>query len=106
MGDLPSNTERNPKEHVKAITLRSGTKYDEPSTPVILTDILQDEVQKTNKVPTKDNGIHILVDLTNTKNPPKEFKLKALFPGRMRNKDYDKQLLSFIEKFAYQLVFY
>lgn len=29
-GPLPSNTEKNPKEHLKAITLRSGKELDEP----------------------------------------------------------------------------
>uniref|UniRef100_A0A1S3X510 Retrotransposon gag domain-containing protein n=1 Tax=Nicotiana tabacum TaxID=4097 RepID=A0A1S3X510_TOBAC len=29
-GPLPSNTEKNPKEHLKAITLRSGKDLDEP----------------------------------------------------------------------------
>ena len=30
-GDLPSTAEVNPKEHCKAITLRSGTNYQGPS---------------------------------------------------------------------------
>src|SRR4051812_3690213 len=29
-GALPSDTEKNPREQANAITLRSGTKYDEP----------------------------------------------------------------------------
>ncbi|XP_075112113.1 uncharacterized protein LOC142182091 [Nicotiana tabacum] len=29
-GPLPSNTEKNPKEHLKAITLRSGKNLEEP----------------------------------------------------------------------------
>ncbi|KAL8457352.1 hypothetical protein ACS0TY_035274 [Phlomoides rotata] len=32
-GKFPSTTEVNPKEHCKAITLRSGTSYKEPSLP-------------------------------------------------------------------------
>ncbi|WCJ21103.1 hypothetical protein M5689_003284 [Euphorbia peplus] len=43
LGDLPSNTESNPKEQVKAITLRSGTRYDGPSMPSIVSNILEDE---------------------------------------------------------------
>ncbi|KAL8500300.1 hypothetical protein ACS0TY_020048 [Phlomoides rotata] len=32
-GKFPSTTELNPKEHCKAIELRSGTKYQGPSLP-------------------------------------------------------------------------
>ncbi|KAL8534274.1 hypothetical protein ACS0TY_010324 [Phlomoides rotata] len=32
-GQLPSNTELNPKEQCKVIKLRSGTTYDEPKMP-------------------------------------------------------------------------
>ncbi|KAL8556177.1 hypothetical protein ACS0TY_003822 [Phlomoides rotata] len=32
-GKFPSTTEPNPKEHCKAIELRSGTKYQGPSLP-------------------------------------------------------------------------
>src|SRR5438045_2964429 len=33
-GTLPSDTEKNPREQVNAITLRSGTTYDEPRVKV------------------------------------------------------------------------
>ncbi|XP_065618979.1 uncharacterized protein LOC136063037 [Quercus suber] len=39
-GTLPSNTVTNPKEHVKAISLRSGRTYEEPK----VTNAKQDEV--------------------------------------------------------------
>ena len=32
-GKLPSQAERNPKENVSAVTLRSGKQYDPPATP-------------------------------------------------------------------------
>ena len=38
-GTLPSNTVTNPKEHVKAISLRSGRIYEEPK----VTNAKQDE---------------------------------------------------------------
>ena len=38
-GTLPSNTVTNPKEHVKAISLRSGRTYEEPK----VTNAKQDE---------------------------------------------------------------
>ena len=40
VGTLPSNTITNPKEHVKAISLRSGRTYEEPK----VTNAKQDEV--------------------------------------------------------------
>ena len=39
VGTLPSNTITNPKEHVKAILLRSGRTYEEPK----VTNAKQDE---------------------------------------------------------------
>ena len=39
-GTLPSNIVTNPKEHVKAISLRSGRTYEEPK----VTNAKQDEV--------------------------------------------------------------
>ena len=39
VGTLPSNTVTNPKEHVKAISLRSGRTYEEPK----VTDAKEDE---------------------------------------------------------------
>ena len=39
VGTLPSNTITNPKEHVKAISLRSGRTYEEPK----VTNAKQDE---------------------------------------------------------------
>ena len=39
VGTLPSNTVTNPKEHVKAISLRSGRIYEEPK----VTNAKQDE---------------------------------------------------------------
>ena len=40
VGTLPSNTVTNPKEHVKAISLRSGRTYEESK----VTNAKQDEV--------------------------------------------------------------
>ncbi|KAL8476996.1 hypothetical protein ACS0TY_029336 [Phlomoides rotata] len=42
-GKFPSTTETNPREHCKAIKLRSGTKYDGPSNPIDEEEKVQEE---------------------------------------------------------------
>ncbi|KAL8477149.1 hypothetical protein ACS0TY_029449 [Phlomoides rotata] len=42
-GKFPSTTETNPREHCKAIKLRSGTRYDGPSNPLDEEEVVQEE---------------------------------------------------------------
>ncbi|KAL8492120.1 hypothetical protein ACS0TY_023664 [Phlomoides rotata] len=42
-GKFPSTTETNPREHCKAIKLRSGTRYDGPSKPLDEEEMVQEE---------------------------------------------------------------
>ena len=53
IGTLPSNTVTNPKEHVKAISLRSGRTYKEPK----VTNAKQDEA--VDRKSTRLNSSHI-----------------------------------------------
>ncbi|WCJ39627.1 hypothetical protein M5689_020603 [Euphorbia peplus] len=92
-GSLPSNTEENPKEQVKGITLRSGKQYLGPELSGDATNILQE----TNLTPNSEDMNEV------PKAVPKEtganvFQPKAPYPPRIRNKNYDKQLLTFIDK--------
>ncbi|KAL8469602.1 hypothetical protein ACS0TY_032449 [Phlomoides rotata] len=48
-GKFPSSTETNPKEHCKAIELRSGTKYDGPSNPLDEEEMVQEEKEDGNE---------------------------------------------------------
>ncbi|KAL8529890.1 hypothetical protein ACS0TY_007089 [Phlomoides rotata] len=48
-GKFPSTTESNPKEHCKAIELRSGTKYQGPFLPNELDEEKKDEIEQENK---------------------------------------------------------
>ncbi|KAL8464682.1 hypothetical protein ACS0TY_034259 [Phlomoides rotata] len=48
-GKFPSTTETNPKEHCKAIKLRSGTKYDGPSNPLDEEENVQEEKEEVNE---------------------------------------------------------
>ena len=50
VGTLPSNIVTNPKEHVKAISLRSGQTYEEPK----VTNAKQDEVVDNEELKMKE----------------------------------------------------
>ncbi|KAL8459739.1 hypothetical protein ACS0TY_037012 [Phlomoides rotata] len=48
-GKFPSTTETNPREHCKAIKLRSGTSYDGPSKPLDEEEMGQEEKEEVNE---------------------------------------------------------
>ncbi|KAL8525272.1 hypothetical protein ACS0TY_014774 [Phlomoides rotata] len=48
-GKFPSTTETNPREHCKAIKLRSGTRYDGPSNPLDEEEVVQEEKEEVNE---------------------------------------------------------
>ncbi|KAL8494101.1 hypothetical protein ACS0TY_025040 [Phlomoides rotata] len=48
-GKFPSTTETNPREHCKAIKLRSGTRYDGPSNPLDEEEVVQEEKEDGNE---------------------------------------------------------
>ncbi|KAL8479164.1 hypothetical protein ACS0TY_026139 [Phlomoides rotata] len=48
-GKFPSTTETNPREHCKAIKLRSGTRYDGPSNPIDEEEKVQEEQEEGNE---------------------------------------------------------
>src|SRR3954468_1073520 len=54
-GALPSDTEKNPQEHVNAITLRSGTKYDEPQANTSKEAVKEPEIPLTEEVNNEAN---------------------------------------------------
>ncbi|KAL8466601.1 hypothetical protein ACS0TY_035596 [Phlomoides rotata] len=61
-GKFPSTTEPNPKEHCKAIELRSGTKYQGPSLPSEDVEEKTTEIEqeaKEDKVSEKEKGEEI-----------------------------------------------
>ena len=55
-GALPSDTEKNPREHVNAITLRSGTRYDEPQMKT------STEVVEEREIPPAEKEVNDEVD--------------------------------------------
>ncbi|KAL8515015.1 hypothetical protein ACS0TY_013922 [Phlomoides rotata] len=53
-GKFPSTTERNPREHCKAIKLRSGTSYDGPSNPLDEEEVVQEEQEEEIELAKED----------------------------------------------------
>ncbi|XP_022865871.1 uncharacterized protein LOC111385680 [Olea europaea var. sylvestris] len=105
-GNLPSNTEINPKEHAKAITTRSGVQLPEPhvtssgankeSTPTLEEEIVEqtdnatgDEVKRNSKTSQGKN--------TNPVNPHEP---PIPFPQRLRKHKMDQQYSKFLETCA------
>ncbi|KAL8515690.1 hypothetical protein ACS0TY_014389 [Phlomoides rotata] len=58
-GKFPSTTETNPREHCKAIKLRSGTKYDGPSNPIDEEEKVQEEKEEVNEDPIEEEEIEL-----------------------------------------------
>nr|XP_016472041.1 PREDICTED: uncharacterized protein LOC107794097 [Nicotiana tabacum] len=94
-GPLPSNTEKNPKEHLKAITLRSGKLLDEPYAD-----------QSEQQVNTNKN-IEIPSELSEEKEVNKKeenniekltsFPVTIPFPQKMKRENLDNQFSKFLE---------
>ncbi|KAL5563299.1 hypothetical protein UlMin_033046 [Ulmus minor] len=87
-GALPSNTERNPREEAKAITLRSGKE-------------LEKSKEASKQVIEEDTSVPKDQDATTTieKPLPKPSSNAIPFPQRLRKKNLDKQFSKFIDIF-------
>ncbi|GJR45491.1 hypothetical protein Tco_1313594 [Tanacetum coccineum] len=118
-GTLPSQTVTNPREHVNAITTRSGKTCEGPSTPLVPTPVVStplkepeqnpetsmDKVQKsssenTAQVPPPDDHDSIFIDIPKPKakktvqepnSPePNSYQPKLPYPERMKVREKDK----------------
>lgn len=98
-GKFPSDTEINPKEHCKAITLRSGKQIGESlpeeeknSTPETETDqmVAEQETEETQKA-------HKPHSISFPDNPP--IKPPLPFPQRFQKTKFDTQFAKFLEIF-------
>ncbi|KAL8520096.1 hypothetical protein ACS0TY_010869 [Phlomoides rotata] len=58
-GKFPSTTETNPREHCKAIKLRSGTRYDGPSNPLDEEEVVQEEKEEVNENPIEEEELEL-----------------------------------------------
>nr|XP_009794617.1 PREDICTED: uncharacterized protein LOC104241374 [Nicotiana sylvestris] len=94
-GPLPSNTEKNPKEHLKAITLRSGKELDEPYADQSEQQVnngknveIPSEPSQKNEVKKKEeNNIEKLTPLP----------VNIPFPQKMKREKLDNQFAKFLE---------
>ncbi|GJU83978.1 reverse transcriptase domain-containing protein [Tanacetum coccineum] len=117
-GTLPSQTVTNPREHVNAITTRSGKTCEEPSTPLVPTPVVStplkepeqnpetsmDRVQKpssknTAQVPPLEDHDFIFIEIPkpkakktvsepNSQNPD-SYQPKLPYPERMKVREND-----------------
>lgn len=104
-GNLPSNTEINPKEHAKAITTRSGVQLSEihvkrlvaskESAPISYDEIVEQTEQTTGDVVKKNSNTSrgTATIPINPHEPP------IPFPQRLKNHKLDQQYSKFLEVF-------
>ncbi|GJX06554.1 reverse transcriptase domain-containing protein [Tanacetum coccineum] len=118
LGTLPSQTVTNPREHVNAITTRSGKTLEGPSTPLVPIPVVSipskepeqnpetsmDKVQKpslesTAQVPSPEEEDSIFMEIPKPKakktvNPnsprPNSYQPKLPYPERMKVRENDK----------------
>ncbi|KAL8533429.1 hypothetical protein ACS0TY_009712 [Phlomoides rotata] len=58
-GKFSSTTETNPREHCKAIKLRSGTRYDGPSNPLDEEEVVQEEKEEVKEDPIEEEELKL-----------------------------------------------
>ncbi|XP_062103645.1 uncharacterized protein LOC133814737 [Humulus lupulus] len=96
--NLPSTTEVNPKEQCLAITLRSGTQYEEPKRTQS-EEIIQEK--KDQGIENKDSSEEKVTDSLPEKEvvPPVSIEnhIKIPYPQRLRKHNLDKQFAKFLE---------
>ncbi|XP_024024429.1 uncharacterized protein LOC112092450 [Morus notabilis] len=105
-GSLPSNTEKNPKEQVKAMALRSGKQLDEPTTKVTESNIQEDStiIEEKEETTTQEERLNL-----NKKSKEKGVKNSDLtsekymphlpYPQRLKQDKLDKHFSKFLEIF-------
>ncbi|KAL5569930.1 hypothetical protein UlMin_026505 [Ulmus minor] len=87
-GALPSNTERNPREHAKAITLRSGKELEQSR------GASKQAIEEDTSVPKDQDAT---TPITQTLSKPSSNTIP--FPQRLRKQNLDKQFSKFIDIF-------
>ncbi|GKC37526.1 reverse transcriptase domain-containing protein [Tanacetum coccineum] len=85
-GTLPSQTVTNPREHVNAITTRSGKTCEGPSTPLVPTTIVSTPLKEPQRDP--DTSMD-KVQKPSSENP-NSYHPKLPYPERMKVREKDK----------------
>ena len=103
-GTLPSNTEKNPKEQIKAITLRSGTEIQTPKATVEYEDKKREgEVVQEDEWVEVDVQKEPEVQKEKQKKPQapqiRPYEPPAPYPQRLKKQEHDQQFTRFLERF-------
>nr|XP_009797236.1 PREDICTED: uncharacterized protein LOC104243694 [Nicotiana sylvestris] len=99
-GPLPSNTEKNPKEHLKVITLRSGKELDEPNKVREEKNQSEQQVNKGKNVETPSKPLEDKeVKKKEEKNIEKMIPppVTIHFPQKMKREKLDGEFAKFLE---------
>ncbi|XP_071932873.1 uncharacterized protein [Coffea arabica] len=99
-GELPSKTEVNPKEHVKAITLRSGKQLEDPP----MMEVEKDENEKQEKQRNQEAIVEENSREKSRENQPSSsatipIPLAVPFPQRLKQNKFDKDFEKFVKLF-------
>ena len=103
-GALLSNTEKNPKEQIKAITLRSGTKIQTPKATIEYEEKKNEgEVQQDDQKAEKPKELEVKEEnkeKVKLKAPPiQPYKPPVPYPQRLKKKEHDQQFVKFFKRF-------
>ena len=91
-GSLPSNTERNPREHVKAVTLRSGKTFQDVE--------MKEKEQVDEEEPMKAKEHDKQPDPPSQQKPEVvPYKPRIPYPRRLQQEKMEKQYGKFLEIF-------
>ena len=81
-GAFPSNTEKNPREEVKAVTLRNRRELEEVEKEKV--DKEKGKAEKSSKVETSQTS--------KVASDEKMYKTRVPYPSRLKQQQLDKQL--------------
>ncbi|GJS96516.1 hypothetical protein Tco_0803484 [Tanacetum coccineum] len=84
-GTLPSQTVTNPREHVNAITTRSGKTCEGPSTPLVPTTVVSTPLKEPGDV----NGQSAKTKFRKYRTKPNSYQPKLPYPERMKVREKD-----------------
>src|SRR4051812_275873 len=110
-GALPSETEKNPREHVNAIALRSGTTYDEPRVKVVPNEVVKQKVvpDEKEKEMTEEEDARARKEKEKEKERARvdegvkryqEIYDRLPFPGRLKKQTDDNHYRKFLKMFC------
>ena len=99
LGTLPSDLKKKPREHVKAITLRSGKELNHPATEMKNNEekkVAKEEQRIEIQKPREDEVIQIRINFPNSHH---SYVPLVPYPQRLVNAKLDKQIGNFLEVF-------